>query len=1277
MKKSKKFWTILSTSVVLTAATATLLGIFIPQIINKKALAKLAEKQVKPSEGQNNYLKYDLKSAAGKDAGSLNNIETIVKNALANEGVAGNVTKTTVSNYLTQFFKTFTASDAYTSRYKTWVEDIDKDFDNLVKSYKKDKGGTWEFYFQVNELDPVGGNVEDWKRSKLQDKVNSAFDDFLFQDYHINALREDDTVINPTSKPSSSMLKYLYSDKLVNGTGGTGTPNRVQFVPNDTQAQTTPYSVAVAKLQEFIFNEYIASEMPLVTSMVLFKHITPQNDGKSDYFNVEKAKNQVNPNAPEDVVASDASYAWQTFPKSQPPWETPEGSGEKNATDKYLDFAAKANDPSKPFIDGTTGAINIPVEPYTDDSATLYFIKLSDVYNSSYPQYAAAANYKFNTLLNGTLPGGNIPGITSLSTTNINTGRPGTEIMSNFLGTSGTLELPKEVQDIINDDPNYNFVGSYNGATHISDTLDITGSPFITTRNEAGVHVIGIDRYDQISAANGDSEKVLTEIRNTVLWRYILGEFSAQSNTGFTLDLKSELKTFYDENRNQILFDYILQNEATPPADEKEYIFSDSYCKVSALPILTDNSYVDYITAWNDYKKYNKKLSTKSTITEKVNGLQDSYLENIYGKTVTKNGLAGVLPYGRNTTEDTSPTQAAQVVDKNFGSYQSLGVYEENNPSNVYTETGLSAKKTIIKNNIDDLYESLNTNNKIIRKNLTFSSAKYNQYLLIDVKTPEWKNTNEYSNYGSTLTNSINDWIISDDIKNTVEIEKMIADINYDNDDGSGGADFTMFDNEKMSLSGAYGDIATRETKPATPSNTSATEEKSKFVDHQLQYAYDINRKLSNETKFADYLDFTGNQSYDKFLQKSLDMWTGKFITDKESIGEYKTFLNDVASMKHAFDYNEKTNEFEFKKYRQFLLNQTSNDKQASYVWTTNEKVNLIDGYKDTSSIKDIFTFKEHYISKDLNPFGYAYADSAIPNIKESNGKWAKSVTFDESDGKYKNIPLTDGGSSFTGFQGMQFESNVSSTLPQSIRESLFNNDLKVYDGYNVDSSSGTPSTADIKSIGVLYNQKDIDGFASSVQSNVFNWGQVNKLLNWFSDSLGLDVSHVSKVSIKTAKTQIIEIIKDGTSIPSELFDRNQNALLVNAEASLINPDASEYAPYFFENDKSKGLYSTAAITQFANRDVVALFDTTNDGKIDNNDIGINWDVVATDGFLGASSEAFFMSAFEWYSNQTSYNSITYNEMFKRQEKVNVYDRRINDSLGEKLVKNYKENNAK
>ncbi|MGL4951949.1 MAG: DUF3713 domain-containing protein, partial [Mycoplasma sp.] len=672
-----------------------------------------------------------------------------------------------------------------------------------------------------------------------------------------------------------------------------------------------------------------------------------------------------------------------------------------------------------------------------------------------------------------------------------------------------------------------------------------------------------------------------------------------------------------------------------------------------------NDPFKDYLYSWIDYKKYDKKLSHKSSVTDALLGIQSSYNDNYLGNSVIKNGIAGVLPYERNLTLDATPKLNTDdgVINKTFGTFDSLEINPEFDSTKSYKETELNEKKKEISNQIDSFIENQIDSKLIQTKNLTYSSAKYNQYLLFDSR--DIPSTTEYISTGEKLSNSIGDWINTASVENIVKIEQIITDLNFDNNN--------LYDSENISLTGSYSDVSTKESKPAVGSL--------EYVNWNLQYAYDVNKKMITDTDFQKYMNPSTSTKYEDLLQISRNNWAIKHLKNKDESEDISTYIQEVAAMKHAFDYNEETKQYDFTKFKKYLVNQTSNNKKAAYVWESNEKIELIDGYKD-SKVSNHFDFKPFNISNKLNPYGYTYNNSpSIDEYRNENGLWKSTTTFNSEDSLYKMVAIDKANTTnYTGFKGMQFESESSGSISTSVNDSLFGSELKVY-ASTPDLVDSKTSNDDIISKGTLYGFNDEEGFLKAIQSGVYNWGQVDKILNWFSDSLEIDVDHVSKTNLVRAKEQIVDIVKSEAEIFSDLYKKNENAVLVNRNTPIIQPGIQSPS-YFFEVNKEQATYSSAIITQFNANDVISLFDTKKDGILNDEDNGINWSEVDNNGFLGSSDEAFFMSAFDWYSKQTSFSSTSMKNIQDRQPKVYTYDRRTNNKFGSKLSANYKEDNT-
>ena len=1378
MKKSKKIRIGVITGVIVAAITGTLLGVFIPKLLDKTKIKDLEKNQVIPSKGNGNFMEYNLKTEI--DAMPYNqkieSLETFTKEALKNDDSYQKLLTNFVDNYIIQFWKGYKGSEAFTERYDGWIKSINDDWDAKVKDYKSRYGSNWTFYFQLEVLDPVGGNEIDWKRNQLRNKINADFDTYIWDQSYIHPLAkgaafngENGSKVITKYKDSqgnynNDIIEYLKSGEVANGQenqaaptaeGVTGKRNRIVFSPTENEVGNDKAKLSKANFQEFVFNEWIRSEVPLITTMTLWKHSSPTEpiDGYYNFFNkeiaeliysgnmsisaIDESSSETNDSS-SSAVGITADYKWQAFPKKSNPYQTGEENPQDNTTDKYLNFVAqsiKDGGLTKAFQvnkDGTvnpTGAVDIDVK-YTDDSATLFYIELgnssSSAIEASYTEYATAATYKFNTLLFGNENlDTNVPTLNALKDKPFIEDRPsGSEIMNNFLtktaGQTGYFDFPKQVQAIIDDSVvgSYRFNGMYNGAKGITDTVNIPNSPFILSRNKAGVHIIGIDRYSKLKeAATIDPDSIYNEIANTVLWRHVLSEAGVNKdggytrkgnvNNGFTLDVYEKIKNFFNSNRNELIYKYIKANEEIN-ANKPTYVFSSAYTEMDSSRLVKDSKLVPYFDAKQELEKYKKNIGYNEKVTTKIIDLVNSFglLGKTLGNKVVSNGIAGQLPFTRNKTPDPIPNPANKgYEDRTFGMYDSLQLYYGLDKTQPYKNSVFKTKVDAFTTAAEQVWTDLNTTYTLGMKPLTYESAKYNQYLLLGTNNDT--STALYASDVELVSECLNGWVTANTstVKNMLDTQRMLSDVNGLNKEEEGSDSSTttravgpqnIFDATNYGLVETYTtpyDFTT--TVPAEPTDNTNKDNINKFVNYHLQKAYD--KYASKSRGDVNRVQHQGEDGVSlELISKSARVATVDPFLNNPYDNSFLDLVKDYIGIKAAFDFNEETGEFEFTKFRDYLIQQTNNEKKASFVWVANELSQAVQGYEE-ASINDHFAYKNvnYQTSGWIDVNGYVFQGAPKRDAYVNpDMKFKEFGTFSQAQ-KYENaFPVQTGKQEYTGFQGMVFEnSSGGADLTEEIKTALFGNKVYVYEN----TETVAPfNTSNLMMQGALYNIGSRDKLVKITLSEITNWATLQKKLRWLSDTFNCDVSKVSQTDLNQAREDVETIIrtqvdpdtidpdtgKPALRIPDSLFTRNVNKVLAEGENS--------ESQFFGEADKIYHRINQVVFTQFNHEDVLHLFNTDTSTDIatadptkpipvvDEKDKGINWAALKDPehgGFLGTSAEAFFYCAIEWYYSQSTSKTSAVKKANKRQGKVKVFDRRLNDAFGKDLVEDYKKNN--
>jgi len=1206
-------------------SSALITGVSLSLVSCSNTSSKIPKERYHPSQGKGEFLNYDVKKFIPEDTdGLVKTFSQFSNKALKDISGVEKYIDYSLDNVIGQWFKDFKDSPAYKAKFEKWEKEINEEWDNIVKDTKKSAGDAWAYEIQNNYLDQVGGNVIDWKRNKMLQNINALFDTLVFKNDY---LAIDSKIENQLS--GKTIEEKLFSSLVVNGANGVGTPNNIVFSSNNKNSDKLDN--AFADLQSFIFDEYVEKEMPLVTSMVLFKQEDPKISGASQYFNIAETVNKFL----HDPIPDAASYSWQVFRPAVPisnelssfaegEEEVPPTEGETNSsygigTRKYLNFINDVFQPDKKLIlNDLGGAININTS-YTDDSGTLYYIKRNDVFNSSFTQYAAAASYKYNNLVHNVVDP-NLPIASSFKTGSIENGLPvpGTEIMSNFfnLDNGFSKDIPLQVQDILNSKADWK--GKYNGLTTIADSVNITGTPFILTRDEAGVHIIGIDRYDSINQASSFDGKV-EEIKNTIKWRALISKMKKENTetvinniTAFDLDLNTELSTFYTANRNEILTKYILKNQTNSSISNENYIFSDFY--TVNVPILNsfEEQYISTYYAWKDYKSFS---SSNNDIKNKLLGIQDSYLGKYQTNSVVDNGITGILPYSRNT-----------VVGENFGQYDSLNI--RMNSNSTYSKT--------VDNDLFSSWQNAATifsnSNTLQYKELTFDGREYSQYVQVGIQGE--KDTLVLASNGEKINSVISSYIQNNEIKTLIESQNVLSYLNESSQTNN-------FDYQKYWLKSS--DIQTEK------------------VNNQLLRSSLISTQIEDFKSTAGYSSKGTWNTYDQFLELAYKNWIDK----KETTLFNNTnldFFKRMIGYQYGLDWNTQTNKYEFTKFRDYLLDATKGYKNAAFVWSITDNANNLNNYGN--NIQDDFSFNRKPILIDKSINGYAYPNSAIIE-PEANGLFnANEITFTTESNYWNAVPLTQKSNiDYTGYNGMQF--GTQSTIDTELADAVFKERIRVLDRTNADVSSHTQGT--------LYNLESRENLINEIEK-ITLFTQLDALMTWLKKQFKIDDKKISQSDIVLARTQLINIVNDVNVIPNSAFER------IIAK-QLANDTAIQYPQNDIKFFGQKDALSQVIITQFNYNDVVKLFDTDNNNIIDTNDNGINWTYANANGFLGVSEEAFFSSLFQWLESNSANTTIAFNAMVNgfelndNAQKMTIYDIRFKTMFGKKWVKNYLEEN--
>ncbi|MCF0217685.1 MAG: hypothetical protein HUJ42_01420 [Malacoplasma sp.] len=418
------------------------------------------------------------------------------------------------------------------------------------------------------------------------------------------------------------------------------------------------------------------------------------------------------------------------------------------------------------------GLLNIPND-YTDDSSTYILAKNSTIYNDLYTEFAAASSYLFwlnsnitdnnvnfdanTTTAQGTTASKNygIPknsaiskamattstsaSISSDTTTGLDPitkefvsktqifgnastqgGTGGSSTTNNSAANQYQLKLDSSyVNHVINS--NGPLKGLTNGDLYVVDAFNPSNNNltnYMLLRNSAGVHAISIDGINFINNDTSGSKTSLTPAEKktnagqVVLFRSLYNNINAKdSNYSFAVDVQSELKTYYENNLDWLIYSYALQNPTNPLFNLADIKLSDNE-KNSATSINNFLHEVNYYKKVDEYD--NKLIDAKKT-----------YSSN-YGVNDYQNGLAALWPYATLSITDANKYDSNPYLSFQVAATDSI-VY---NPfaSNVSVTKNYDGTDYVSKTSLFSTLTTLSSGLSAL-SNVNFDGFKYSQYI--------------------------------------------------------------------------------------------------------------------------------------------------------------------------------------------------------------------------------------------------------------------------------------------------------------------------------------------------------------------------------------------------------------------------------------------------------------------------------------------------------------------------------------------------------------------
>lgn len=1182
-----------------------------------------------------------------------------------------------------------------------------------IKEYQDKYGDQAETFLQNEVYNQAGGTKLAWVQSLYLEKVKGEFISLLFEDpTMLMGAQNGDTIyqLNSNFKNNVGLAQYVNGSGAanLNDKAKVGTKNNYVFSAKtassvDKDSAEYVLNQGYADFLDFALDQYIATEMPLMSNMALFKPSAPLVNDTSKFFNVNYFG--------KDTIGTDPSYKFQCYDQA---------SGDQNGPIDVIGKWSGAidqitpNDPNS-GVNNDTGAININ-KMFTDDSSTYMVNDATKIFNDTVTPFAAAVAYKFNTVwakgaVSNPTSGANVINPIDSNVVNLDVNKINQNyIMNNFLvyntkndnnvWAKGDTEIQNKYLAFPYSTTQAFEGTNYQGAIGVLDTVNVTKkvkasedatatpaqTPFIITRNEFGIHIVGIDRYDALVAAlnsTANDGNALTnlrnEIRNTATYRYACYLVNNNdSSKGF--DLKEKLKSFVTDHFDALVLEYIKQD-----ANHTNNLFTNlDFSKLNndnvqktTIKIAVNNDLLNASESFRNLKNALNAQTLINAIDTKLYDNQAAYLNNKTPEDWNKNGLAGTLPYSRNP---------------NTGDFDSLALIAAPtllNPKPVVSGQPVMSIDSYVAKASKDYQATLNTmlNNFAGNGNVIVDSSIKNSSQIF-IATAKQDHTDAMATGSLNCLNNAISNVGANDFAKPITLNRYIAYLRAQNMLTTG------TDVESLFGTGINNGLKTA-----------------------IQALYLINnfssqKQLFNNGNITTMQDIynVSNQLFLNSLNNTLGV-IGSAVYFAKNNSQSMDFFKFMLGLNYLQQDN-------FKEFLSYLNDEVSFGEQAFVTWVRSDSTSALPKFGENAA-KD-FSFKQYqpYLT---NENGYAYSGAKFEvqdDGKPVNGQ-NENTTY-TTDTKYWNVAPFDGNSNtsasgtqattnnmYNGFYGLQTAN--SNSLPSVLIDgsskdtnvfanSVWKNHHKVGQHANFQGSMYQYGSLDNyinKNIYDMANKKYVITSVSEFESLIKDFNsydfdtrfndqpfsdKVDKFINQslvnhaqtdldgainaFLKYITIGQTGYANLPAAPAGLNVPEYTKDGNvekTIPEHSFEQYKGNLYS------LNTNESCGTPVFRDGSTLSG--TQIIVEQINNTNINSALDAANNKEgADKTNVTTPWNT------LGISEQLFYSLVVNAAMNPEIQNK-GIDQMNNSYQKLDVYDTRLNSSLPIVILNNYQNPN--
>lgn len=1224
----------------------------------------------------------------------------------------------------------------YARQLSAEKKSINDSYDSAYDSTDGKNTTEKNYLFQQKELDPNGGTEDSWKKQKWLDWASTKLESDLFANLYLSLVDGNGNRVKTTY---DALNKALSSN---NGTASIAdASNNISFKFNKNALKGTSTSSndnyvnnEYANFQQFIFDQWVQSENPFIINYEKWSYGTP-SQGLDTIYNADAIGKTTTSTS---TIAG--SYAFPYF-------NTAADNSNYSDVNKFIQFVNSAK--SSGIADqndsnGTYGLTDINKGNFSGDTSASYkLVSNATSYSDLSVSLALGATYLFSTSYTASSTGTSSSSSGNSASTNVdNTSRnklsksitttntdPFDAITSNFVSTdksafknnstsvssssstSSDSYIPYTqlsdslVKNVLSSNA-YSLLSSNNsGINAASEKYDTSNGLYtidafipdesnlknvLFLRDTDGVYAITLDGEAYISKATtlSDAKK---RAGNIVLYRYLESKMpsgAVNSSSGLTsIDLLSTLKTFYQNNRDWLIYEYAQsKSTSTASSNNSQSLFDFSFINSNsnAKKVLNDISAYYYIL--NRYQKI-------ESYQEAVYKAKSTYSSN-YGSVANKNGLASQFPYAFTGASVTTTTKD-NATSSTIGYYSQLSTLKVEQPSWWSTTSSSSVDwndpnsssgiRYTLMNDIANYVSSIS----ISQLTSSFSGFKYSQYIYTDDFFLNQAILAVGSD-GNLLGDMIKKNILLSSINGSSSSNKILQNKTYIDSSLYTVSNFIDSSFNGANSSTANGDVSKYINSALSNYFFNSTFDSSANKWVGLKQAYTPSYEYSG-TAIQDNSNTSSSAStlqtikYDDLDTYRKNMWLSSNLTSTATTNDnYINFLTFIATIQ----YLNANNGEKFMEQLRNKISTTDGSNLSFLVWESSVDKNLDNStnFATTNTATALADTASNSSFSDAKTLLYGSdGNSVVTNVNNSQSTSYypnKSNTGTYVDKNNNNSTFTDSSltanyythvSGMHGFQGIETStssSNISSVLSNALftSPSLFSNTT----------SSGSANNSSNDKTGVLYGiAKDRETLVTNIKS--YSSSQVDSLAKLIQKYFNINISSVLNASDESSKqTALIKIVDSNNSqsketsaqqIPDSAFNPrrgyvNNGQLYKEDNQSVTNVNYGSYVIQLNSDDlKDKSTFISVLQQSFSTNKPSTT--PTSTQQTSNQVDGVAKDEVAS----------LYWNLLVQIASDSSVQDVAISNLLSG-NKITVYDVRLNNQLGSKWVINYKEQSS-